>query len=220
MQFQAHTQDKASRPFDTQVALFNCLELRGPTIPFARNEELFGEGEPNEFIYKIISGAVRSYKLLTDGRRQITGFYLPGDIVGLHEGTEHSTSAEAIANSLVLVVRRSTVIKSAENDIQLARNLWKATVVELARAQSHALLLIKSAQERVAAFILDMADRLQVNGTIELPMSRQDIADFLGLTIETVSRTLTLFTDDSAIELVASRRILLRNRSALSELNS
>jgi CRP/FNR family nitrogen fixation transcriptional regulator len=94
------------------------------------------------------------------------------------------------------------------------------TSQELTRSQNHALLLIKSAQERLAAFLLEMAERIMGKGAVELPMSRQDIADYLGLTIETVSRTLTQFAGASTIELVASRRIVLRNRSALRQLNA
>ena len=98
--------------------------------------------------------------------------------------------------------------------------MWAATARELRRTQDHLLLLIKNAQERVAAFLLEMADRSQAGGAIELPMSRQDIADYLGLTIETVSRTLTHFETAAAIELPRSRRIVLRNRSALNKLNA
>ena len=91
---------------------------------------------------------------------------------------------------------------------------------ELRRVQEHILLLIKSAQERVAAFLLEMEQRVYAGNAVELPMSRQDIADYLGLTIETVSRTLTNMENASTIELSSSRRIVLRNRGALSRLNS
>jgi CRP/FNR family nitrogen fixation transcriptional regulator len=82
------------------------------------------------------------------------------------------------------------------------------------------MLLIKSAQERVASFLLEMSERGSADGVVDLPMSRQDIADYLGLTIETISRTLTILEHDATIELSSSRRIVLRNRPALSRLNA
>jgi CRP/FNR family nitrogen fixation transcriptional regulator len=142
-----------------------------------------------------------------------------GDIFGLELGEEHSCSAEAITDTTVLLVKRTVVLAAADRHHQVARLLWSHTARALVRAQSHTLLLIKSAQERVAAFLLEMAERLAAGSSVELPMSRQDIADYLGLTIETVSRTLSQLEDAATISLPASRRIVLRNRSALSRLN-
>jgi CRP-like cAMP-binding protein len=195
-------------------------DLNGITMPFGRNAEVYGEGEPAEYVYKVLSGAVRTYKVLSDGRRQIIAFYMPGDVLGFDPGDEHSCSAEAVTDSQVLLVRRATLFKAAERDADIARCLWALTATELRRSRQHALLLIKSAQERLAAFLLDMAERLSVKSEFELPMSRQDIADYLGLTIETVSRTLTQLADSSVIQFLASRRIVLRNRSMLSEMNA
>jgi CRP-like cAMP-binding protein len=112
------------------------------------------------------------------------------------------------------------LVEAAARDSDLARQLWTLTGRELRRVQDHIMLLIKTAQERVAAFLLEMADRVSGGDAVELPMSRQDIADYLGLTIETVSRTLTHLEHAAAIELPSSRRIVLRNRSALSRLNA
>jgi CRP-like cAMP-binding protein len=200
--------------------LFGYADLRGISMPYRRNEEIFGEGEPAEFVYKIISGSVRTYKVLSDGRRQINGFYLPGDIFGLEFGKEHASSAEAIGDCSVLAISRSAVLKLAEQDRNIASRLLSLMVTELNRSRCHGLLLVKRAQERLAAFLLEMADRLADNGAVELPMSRQDIADYLGLTIETVSRTLTHFAQSSMIEFVGSRQIVLRNLTQLSRLNS
>jgi CRP/FNR family transcriptional regulator, nitrogen fixation regulation protein len=196
------------------------FELMGAPISFVRNEEIYGESEQAEFVYKVLSGTVRTYKILADGRRQIGAFYLPGDIFGLEAGEEHVFSAEAITDSKVLVIKRSALVTASERDNDLARELWALTGNELRRAQDHILLLIKTARERVAAFLLEMADRVSSGNSIELPMSRQDIADYLGLTIETVSRTLTQLETAAAIELPTSRRIVLRNRPALSRMNS
>jgi CRP/FNR family nitrogen fixation transcriptional regulator len=200
--------------------LFGSIALAGAPMPFERNAEIFGEDEPADYVYLVLHGSVRSYRVLGDGRRQVTAFHLAGDVFGLEFGDVHRCSAEAVVRSSILVVKRSALLAAAEGDHEVARRLWIATARELHRSQNHSLLLIQSAQERVAAFLLDMADRQRAEGIIELPMSRQDIADYLGLTIETVSRTLTQLEGEATIELPASRRIVLRNRSALRRLNS
>jgi CRP-like cAMP-binding protein len=203
-----------------RCTLVEEIEIGGVPMPFNRNAEIYGEGERAEYVYKVLSGSVRAYKVLSDGRRQITAFYLPGDVFGIETGTDHSNSAEAIDKATVLVVRRNSVFNTAERNGEVARQLWSATAAELKRSQNHALLLIKTAKERIAAFLLEMAERLTGRGCVELPMSRQDIADYLGLTIETVSRTLTQLSAGSTIQLLASRRIVLRNPSQLNALNA
>jgi CRP/FNR family transcriptional regulator, nitrogen fixation regulation protein len=203
-------------------AFEGAVELMGASMLFPRNSEIYGENEPADYFYKVVSGTVRTYKVLADGRRQVGGFYLAGDIFGLETGDEHAFSAEAIADCKVLVIKRSALVALAARDNALASQLWTVTGRELRRVQDHILLLIKSAQERVASFLLEMAGRISADRTnaVELPMSRQDIADYLGLTIETVSRTLTQLESTAAIELSSSRRIVLRDRSALRRLNS
>jgi CRP/FNR family transcriptional regulator, nitrogen fixation regulation protein len=196
------------------------LEMMGAQMSFSRNAEIYGEGEAADYLYRVVTGAVRTYKVLADGRRQVGGFYLPGDIFGVEPGDEHTFSAEAISESKVLVMKRSAVLALAERDSEVARQLWTLTGRELRRVQDHILLLIKSAQERVAAFLLEMAKRISGENAVDLPMSRQDIADYLGLTIETVSRTLTHLESAATIEVPTSRRIVLRNRAALSRLNA
>jgi CRP-like cAMP-binding protein len=192
----------------------------GAPMPFVRNAEIYGENEPAEYLYKVLTGTVRTYKVLNDGRRQIGAFYLPGDIFGLEVGDDHTFSAEAIVDSRILVIKRSSVINLAARQNDIARQLWTMTATELQRVQDHILLLIKTAQERVAGFLLEMAKRAPAGNEIDLPMSRQDIADYLGLTIETVSRTLTQLENSAAIAVPSSRRIVLRNRAALTRLNT
>jgi CRP/FNR family transcriptional regulator, nitrogen fixation regulation protein len=196
------------------------IELMGATMSFSRNEEIYGENEPADYLYKVVSGAIRTYKVLDDGRRQIGGFYLPGDMFGLETGDEHTFSAEAISDARILVIKRSAVVALAVRDNEVARQLWTLTGCELQRVQHQILLLVKSAQERVASFLLEMADRAAAANEVQLPMSRQDIADYLGITIETVSRTLTQFEEAALIAIPTSRRIVLRNRTALKRLNA
>ena len=203
----------------SQIA--EVIGLMGACMKFDRGAEIFAEDETAEYIYMVASGAVRLSKLMSDGRRQIGAFYLPGDIFGLEAEETHSFSAEAISDSQIVLVKRSAFVAEAVRDGEMVRQLWGQTVSHLQRAQSHMLLLgRKNAQERIAAFLMEMAERQQSDGAVELPMSRQDIADYLGLTIETVSRTLTQLENSAAIAVPSSRRIVLRNRTVLSRLNA
>ena len=132
----------------------------GALMPFARNSEIYGENEPADYLYKVVSGTVRTYKVLVDGRRQIGGFHLAGDMFGFESGEEHTFSAEAITDCKILVIKRSAVIALAARDNDIARQMWALTARELQRVQDHIMVLIKSAQERVAGFLLEMADRV------------------------------------------------------------
>ncbi len=201
-------------------SLGSSIEMMCAPMPFARNAEIYGENEPADYLYKVVSGAVRTYKVLNDGRRQIGSFYLPGDIFGLEVGDEHTFSAEAVMDCKVLVIKRSALVSLAGRDNRVARQLWTMAAGELQRAQDHIMLLIKTAQERVAGFLIEMSARNSGASEVDLPMSRQDIADYLGLTIETVSRTLTQLENSGAIAVPTSRRIVLRSRGALSRLNA
>ena len=197
------------------------LDMMGSQMRFGRNAEIYGEDEPAEYLYKVVSGTVRSCKLLDDGRRQVTGFHMVGEVFGLEPDEEHQFSAEAVNDSVVLVVKRSAIIGLAARDADIARQLWAMTARELQRVQNHMLVLgCMGAKQRVAAFLLQMALRDSGGNEIELPMSRQDIADYLGMTVETVSRTMTQLENDAAIGLASSRRIVLRDRTTLTRLNA
>jgi CRP/FNR family transcriptional regulator, nitrogen fixation regulation protein len=214
------TSNPISKPaIASNGAVADELGLMGAKMTYARNEEIFGEGEPAEYLYKVVSGAVRACKILDDGRRQVSAFYVPGDFFGLEFAAEHSSSCEAITNTIVLVFKRSAVDERAKRDGNVVRKLWEITAAELGRAQDHVLQLIRSAEGRISSFLLKMAARSRSANELELPMCRQDIADHLGLTIETVSRTLTQFTAAGLIGLPSSRHVVLRNRSALARLN-
>lgn len=207
--------------FSAAESLGEALEMMGAAMPFPRNVEIYGEGEPADYLYKVVQGAVRTHKLLNDGRRQIGGFYLPGDVFGLEVDSEHRLTAEAICDSKIIVIKRSAIVALAARQSEVARELWAMTARELAHVQNLMLTLgRKTAQERVVAFLLEMAARSRDADAVDLPMSRQDIADYLGLTIETVSRTLTQLENASAIDLPSSRRIVLRNQAALNRINS
>ena len=127
-------------PSAASHSLDGTLDMMGAPMSFARNSEIYGENEPAEFLYKLVSGAVRTSKILNDGRRQIGEFYLPGDIFGLEVGTEHAFSAEAIADAKVIVIKRSAVEALAARDNDVARQLWATTGRELQRMQEHILI--------------------------------------------------------------------------------
>lgn len=206
--------------FSDRSSLDSSLEMIGAVMNFGRNEEIYGEGEAAEYLYLVKTGCVRAYKILSDGRRQVGAFYLPGDVFGIEADAEHTHSTEAVGSCAVVVVKRSALASRATGNSKLSQLLLDLTINELKRAQNHILLLIQSAQERVAGFLLEMAARERKSGEINLPMSRQDIADYLGLTIETVSRTLTQLENNRAIALPSSRRVVLRNYGALARLNA
>jgi CRP/FNR family nitrogen fixation transcriptional regulator len=195
----------------------------GVQMVLRKGGELFAEGDEADFFYQVVSGAIRSYKLLNDGRRQIDAFHLRGDIFGLEAGSEHRFSAEAVGDATVIAYRRSRLSTLIQDDASFRDKIMTATLRSLERAQDHMLLLgRKTAQEKLATFLLDMAERLSKDDEhFELPMQRADIADHLGLTIETVSRTLTQFARSGLIRLLpAGRSIGLCNKMALQGLNA
>ena len=164
----------------------------GSTRCLAKDEAIFAEGDRAVYFYKVVSGALRTSKLLSDGRRQIDAFHLPGDIFGIESGDEHRFTAEALGSATVIAYRRCSLDALASGDAAFSRQIVAAMMRSLERAQDHMLLLgRKSAMEKIATFLLDMAERFAGIDHVDLPMSRTDIADHLGLTIETVSRSLT-----------------------------
>jgi CRP/FNR family nitrogen fixation transcriptional regulator len=168
-----------------------------------------------------MSGAVRTYKLLCDGRRQIGAFHLPGDIFGLESSTTHRLAAEAIVDTTVRLVKRRSLEQAAGADVNVARKLWSITAADLKHAEGHILLLgRKTAMERVATFLLEMDRRLAVAGMIALPMCRRDIGDYLGLTLETVSRALSQLHAQGILGFSGARQIVLRNRQRLLSMDA
>lgn len=207
-------------PPSTTPALDNAIQLVGTAMSFGADTEIYGEGEPAHYFYKVVAGAVRIYKVLIDGRRQVGDFYLPGDIFGLEIGEGHTFSAEAITKCKVLVINHKALVARAKTDHAVAFQLWALTGGELQRLQDHLLLLIKNAPERVAAFLLKMAERISADNSVELPMSRRDIADYLGLSVETISRNFTQLEGTGAVEFPSHRQFVLHDRSILNRLNS
>jgi CRP/FNR family transcriptional regulator, nitrogen fixation regulation protein len=199
------------------ISLVGSITPEVAPIGFNRNACVYREGDPVGRLYKIVVGAVRACRVLADGRRQIGAFYLPGDIFGLETEAEHLFSAEAIVDSQVLIVK-SLTFPFEQCDFQEASQTWELICRELRRARDRVLLLGKTAHERVASFLLEMAERTGSGDQVELPMSRKDIADYLGLTLETVSRMLSQLESETAIAVAGAKRIVLRKRAALHRL--
>jgi CRP/FNR family transcriptional regulator, nitrogen fixation regulation protein len=189
---------------------------------YKKGTEIYGEKEPADYVYQVKTGAVRSYKLLSDGRRQIGAFHLSGDIFGLENGTEHRFTAEAVVDTAVRLIKRQSLEIVAESDAMVARNLLSMTTSNLQHAEDHMLLLgRKTSLERVAAFLLEMDRRLTAAGVMTLPMSRRDIADYLGLTLETVSRALSRLHELGILGFLGNkqRQIVLLDRRQLASLD-
>lgn len=180
----------------------------GALVAYASRDEIFAEEDTAEAVYRIVSGVVRICKFTEDGRRQIGEFHFPGDMFGLEADRVHNFSAEAVTDCRIQTVKRRDLIEAARRDGELASALWDASSRELHRLHEHLFLLGRaSAADRVMGFLRTMGERLRSPGVVDIPMSRQDIADHLGLNIETVSRTITQLRSEGAISLEGARRI-------------
>jgi CRP/FNR family nitrogen fixation transcriptional regulator len=188
---------------------------------YNQGTEVFAETEAAEYVYQILSGAVRAFKLLPDGRRQIGAFYLSGDIFGIENGDAHRFTTEAIVDTKVLFAKRARVFEESEESLTGTREILKLVARSLQHAENHLLLLGRQTSiERVAAFLIEMDRRLQSPTEMILPMTRRDIADYLGLTIESVSRALSVFRREGLLSFrgYAHREIVLHHRKKLTQL--
>jgi CRP/FNR family transcriptional regulator, nitrogen fixation regulation protein len=211
----AQANDLADGHFAALVGeLVSCSEFK-----YRRGKEVFGEGEPAEYMYQIISGAVRTHKLLADGRRQINSFHLPEDMFGFENGATHRFSAEALVETRVRIVRRRSLLDAMARREGSTTKLLRLITQNLQHAENHMLLLgRKTSLERVIAFLLEMDDRQAHPNLMVLPMSRRDIADYLGLTVETVSRAFSILRDEELLRFIGTnqRQLALLNRSELA----
>ena len=209
----AHGRMVQSGELDALVA----FEQIGGRRSFARNEEIFAEGDAADCWYKVISGTVRLCKLLADGRRHIAEFFFSGDCFGLDNMDERLFAAEAVSDVIVMRYPRRATERLIDESPKLSRSQRDKTLRDLANAQIRMLMLGRmSAPERVATFLLDMFERRDSTRALDLPMSRNDIADYLGLTIETVCRVMSGFKRSGAIDIPTPHRIELRDRAALA----
>lgn len=196
---------------------------RAPQRTFAAKEHVFTEGDPRANLYRIESGAVCMYKVMPDGRRQVLGFAYAGDLIGLGSSSEHQFNAQATKACELRILPWSLVQRIGRQDPEFGFKLYEAAAQELAAA--HDLLLTtgqRTAMESLAAFLLAMARRgrrgKDGNTVIDLPMTRSDIGDFLGLTIETVSRTFTKLRQLKIIDLAQCTEVHVVDMDALEDL--
>ncbi len=199
-----------------QLDAMMALEEIGVRLNFARNQEIYIESDGADCWYKVISGAVRICKLLADGRRCIAEFCFSGDCFGLDSASIRTFSAEAVSEAIVMRLPRKATEQLADRNPSLARLLRDTMLRDLTNAHSRMLMLGRmTAPERVAAFLLEMFDRRDTTRNLSLPMSRNDIADYLGLTIETVCRLLSAFKREGAIAIPNAHQVELHDRAAL-----
>ena len=199
-----------------QLEAMVALEQIGVRLNFVRNQEIYAEGDGADCWYKVISGAVRICKLLADGRRYIAEFCFSGDCFGLDSATMRNFSAEAVSDAIVMRLPRKATEQLADQNPALARLLRETMLRDLMNAHGRMLMLGRmTAPERVAAFLLEMFDRRDATRNLSLPMSRNDIADYLGLTIETVCRLLSAFKREGAIAIPNAHQVELHDRAAL-----
>lgn len=199
-------------------------EMRAPigvVMSFGRNAEIYAEGESSGYVYKVIFGVVRVSKLLPDGRRQISAFHLPGEMFGFEAGELHHASAEAVVPVKLVAFKWDGLLGVAEQPISVVRELLSLAVIGLRHTQDLLLLLgRKSALERLAAFLLEMDRRTGSTHKLDLAMPRHDIADYLGLTLETVSRMFAELKELGAIKLESARRVHLLNLDRLKAMGA
>lgn len=208
---------------DGQLASLAGERVVCSEFTYRRGTEVFGEGEEAHYVYQIVSGAIRTYKLLCDGRRQINSFHLAGDMFGLENGAIHRFTAEAVTETRVRITSRLNLLDTMAHQEAGQASLLNLVTRNLQHAENHMLLLgRKTALEKVAAFLLEMDERLGHPNMMSLPMSRRDIADYLGLTLETVSRALSILRDDRLLRFdgQTQRQLVLLDRKGLAQLES
>ena len=217
---QPHLPPKSLPP---SLSAFYLLEEIGTVIMVRREQEIYAQDDAAEYYYQVVSGSVRTVRLMADGRRQVSEFLLPGELFGFDALDRYEFSAEALEDGLVRRFPRRRVEALAGRHVGLSQQLRELVNAKLRQAHERILVLGRmTASERIALFLLRLADRAPAGaaGRIDLAMSRRDIADYLGLTIETVSRTLTMLKADGTIKMFKKCRIEVRDRAALESMAS
>src|SRR5262245_5698672 len=194
------------------------LSVRRGPIRYRRNSTIVCEGDPADYVFMVVDGIVRRCKAFQNGTRAIVAFHTPGEFFGWTDESKHALSIEAATDAMILFFKRGALLTIAAREQKVASFLLSASTGELRRIQEHSLRINRSAKCRLASFLLDLSTRVHETTGVDLPMSHQDIADHLGLSIETVSRTITELERACLIERVSARTIVLTNRPALARL--
>jgi CRP/FNR family nitrogen fixation transcriptional regulator len=207
----------AAEPADLPDSLAP-LEGLGVVIALRRDEPLFRPGDKAEFYFKVLKGAMRSCHVLADGRRHVGEFFLAGDFIGLDAAESYAFAAEAIVDTSLIRYSRRKVEALAAEEPRIGQSLVEIMRSGLAAARDRMLLLgHMTAMERIASFLVDLSKR-RSDGRISLPMTRTDIGDYLGLTMETVSRALSQLRSDGIITQHGLHELTVADPAALTEL--
>jgi CRP/FNR family nitrogen fixation transcriptional regulator len=204
--------------FFTDEAAAREAGLVGTLVGFGRNQTIYAKGEEARHSYKVIEGAVRLSRVFADGRRQIVGFFLPGESFGIELSEQYTSTAEAVGEVVALRCPRQCIVQMSAGDTDIGQKRLAMLGKSLAAAERHvAMLGHQSAKERVASFLLalEAERRADSDGTLDLPLGRQDIADYLGLTIETTCRALSDLKRQNILSTPSRRRIVIRDLAAL-----
>ena len=215
----ADTAAHFAKVFDGNATLQRTLSAlqRGP-VRFYQDSVIALNEDVADYLMFVVRGVVRSCKVCKSGNRSIVSFYLPGDFVGWVDA-KLSLSIEAATDTELLFIKRKGLVSLASQNLRVANLLLTATTNELVRAQEHVLLMNKSAKCRAATFLSDLWVRLGKAQYLDVPMSHQDIADYLGVTIETLSRSITDLERAGLIARVPARRLILQNHFGLRRVN-
>ena len=190
---------------------------------FSNKENIFLQNDPSNYLYNITEGNVKIYQLLDDGRIQIIGFLYPGDFFGSYRNNKYNYCAEAIGDARVCTFEQKKLDYYIENNMALAKELLNQTSYELTLAQDRMGVLGKlDATERLAKFLMNISEQRKrigwQNNPLSLPMTRQDIADYLGLTIETVSREVSKLKTSNVVKVLSAKQIYINDFDKLSKL--
>ncbi|PIW26828.1 MAG: transcriptional regulator [Rhodospirillales bacterium CG15_BIG_FIL_POST_REV_8_21_14_020_66_15] len=216
-----------SKPSASQTAVTGWAELPGcqqSTQGYAAGTYLFYEGDDAAFVHEVVTGIVCNFRTMSDGRRQVVSFSYPGDLIGLVQGERHRFSSQTVSPARIRRIPKGALLKSAAARPEIAERLLDFATSELAILQERFVTLNrKSAQERIATFFLELVERLGDGNkggsvTLTLPMRRRDMADYLGLSVETVSRILTVMKNSGVIDLPHSSVVVIRDIFELEDL--
>jgi CRP/FNR family transcriptional regulator len=204
----------------------NCLQAlfrKQPVEHLTAGQSLFFEGDAAKHLFEVVEGSLRIFKIISDGRRVITGFLHAGDIVGVSLKNHYLYSAEAINDTKIRRFSRKAFENEVSNSPELRPQVFARLCDEMAAAQDQMVLLSrKNAEERVCTFLLKQTRRdggRQATSIVDLPMTRLDIADYLGLTIETVSRTMTKLTNKGILISAGRHSVRIIKQGALAQLS-
>lgn len=215
-----------SRGFATPTHAGLARPLNGPgrhsagvLKQYDHDQEIYSEGEEAHYYYKVVSGVVRMCKYFSDGHRQIDIFYGPEEIFGLEPLNNYCLTAEAASDCRIVAYRRTYSEFSQIEDAELFDEVATFAMDSIGRARNHAFILGRSkATEKVSHFLVELVRKSHAGNTLQLNISRQDIADYLGLTIETVSRTLSQFAAKKLIAMPTARQVEIKNLKSLEQL--